>query len=116
MRSLIHPEPSRYGVKPYEAAQRLIEHGPNIILSEKHHGWLWRLLVVMRNPLVVLLSVLALISLSTGGPRAGASSPRGGRKSAHRGDNILITRKGCHKVGIAAGEIIPGKQGRNDVR
>jgi magnesium-transporting ATPase (P-type) len=31
--------------------------------QEKQHGWLWRLWVAVRNPLVILLTVLAIFSL-----------------------------------------------------
>ena len=40
--------------------------------SEKHRGWPWRLLTATRNPLVILLIVLATISFATGDARAGS--------------------------------------------
>ena len=40
-------------------------------LFEKHRGWPWRLLTAARNPLVILLVVLAGISFATGDARAG---------------------------------------------
>jgi Mg2+-importing ATPase len=38
---------------------------------KKHRGWLWRLLTATRNPLVILLIVLAIISFATGDAHAG---------------------------------------------
>ena len=58
------------GVSDAEAALRLRRDGPNTIAAERHTGWGWRLLRAARNPLVVLLSVLAIVSLSTGDARA----------------------------------------------
>ena len=54
-----------------EAAQRLAQVGPNVVVSENHRGWPWRLLTAARNPLVILLVVLAGISFATGDARAG---------------------------------------------
>ena len=59
------------GLTEVEAASRLREVGPNVVVSEKHRGWAWRLFTAVRNPLVVLLVVLAAVSFSTGDPRAG---------------------------------------------
>jgi magnesium-transporting ATPase (P-type) len=47
------------------AAERLEEVGPNEVSSEKHHNWATRLWHAVRNPLVILLTVLAVISFST---------------------------------------------------
>ncbi len=38
-----------WGLTEAEGATRLDEVGPNVVLSEKHHGWLWRLLPAARN-------------------------------------------------------------------
>ena len=57
---------SAAGLTEAEAAKRLEEVGPNVVVSEKHGGWLWRLLTAARNPLVVLLVVLASVSFATG--------------------------------------------------
>ena len=43
------------GLSEADAKRRLAEAGPNVIASEKHRGWLWRLLTATRNPLVILL-------------------------------------------------------------
>jgi Mg2+-importing ATPase len=55
------------GLSEEEAAERLEVFGPNEVGQEKHHGWLQRLYVAMRNPLVILLSVLAIITFATAG-------------------------------------------------
>jgi len=59
------------GLSKEVAASRLAEVGPNVVTTAKHRGWLWRLIVAIRNPLVILLSVLATISFATGDVRAG---------------------------------------------
>jgi Mg2+-importing ATPase len=53
------------GLSEDEAASRLAEIGPNVVAVSKHRGWPWRLLTAMRNPLVILLIVLAAISFAT---------------------------------------------------
>jgi len=55
------------GLSEEEAAERLEVFGPNEVAQEKHHGWLQRLYVAVRNPLVILLSVLAIITFATAG-------------------------------------------------
>lgn len=59
------------GLTDAEARVRLEESGPNVVVSEKHQGWIWRLLTAARNPLVILLVVLATISFATGDVGAG---------------------------------------------
>ncbi len=59
------------GLTQAEAESRLEEHGPNEVAQEVHHTWLFRLMVTLRNPLVILLSALATISFVTGDMRAG---------------------------------------------
>jgi Mg2+-importing ATPase len=63
------------GLTETEAAARLEKFGPNQVAEEKHHGWLQRLYLAVRNPLVILLSVLAIITFATAG---GASDIAGG--------------------------------------
>ena len=46
-------------------------HGLNEVAQEVKRGWLWRLMISLRNPLVVLLGALAAISFVTGDVRAG---------------------------------------------
>jgi Mg2+-importing ATPase len=48
-----------------EAAARLEQYGPNEVAQEKSHGWLMRLWVAVRNPLVILLAVIATITFAT---------------------------------------------------
>ena len=60
------------GLSEGEATSRLAEVGPNIVAASKHRGWPWRLLTATRNPLVILLGVLATISFATGDVRAGS--------------------------------------------
>lgn len=59
------------GLSEEAAANRLIEVGPNVVAANGHRGWPWRLLTATRNPLVILLIVLATISFATGDVRAG---------------------------------------------
>src|SRR5260370_26063713 len=58
------------GLTQTEAEERLVRHGLNVVAQEKEHGWMWRLLMATRNPLVILLTVLAAVSLATGDIRA----------------------------------------------
>ena len=60
------------GLSEEEAAKRLEQHGPNEVGREKHEGWLERLYLAARNPLVILLTVLAILSFATGDFRAGS--------------------------------------------
>src|SRR5450432_473483 len=53
------------GLSEDEASSRLAEVGPNVVAVSKHRGWPWRLLTATRNPLVILLIVLATISFAT---------------------------------------------------
>ena len=59
------------GLSEEKAASRLAEIGPNVVAVGKHRGWPWRLFTAARNPLVILLTVLATISFATGDVRAG---------------------------------------------
>ena len=62
---------SAAGLSEDEAAARLEGYGPNEVGHEEKEGWLHRLYVSARNPLVVLLTVLAILSYSTGDFAAG---------------------------------------------
>lgn len=53
------------GLTDEEAAERLEVFGPNEVGQEKKHGWLYRLWVAVRNPLVVLLAVIATVAFAT---------------------------------------------------
>jgi Mg2+-importing ATPase len=59
------------GLTQAEAEQRTRASGPNEVAQEKQRGWAIRLLLVIKNPLVVLLAVLSTISFVTGDARAG---------------------------------------------
>ena len=61
---------SARGLSQAEAERRLVTHGPNAVAQEKQRGWPWRLLKTICNPLVVLLTVLAVLSAATGDLRA----------------------------------------------
>jgi Mg2+-importing ATPase len=58
------------GLPQAEAERRLTIHGPNEIATEGPAGWPVRLLHTLKNPLVILLAVLAAVSLATGDVRA----------------------------------------------
>jgi Mg2+-importing ATPase len=58
------------GLTQAEAEQRLATYGPNEIDAYKPEGWYVRLFHALRNPLVILLAVLAAVSLATGDVRA----------------------------------------------
>jgi Mg2+-importing ATPase len=53
------------GLTEEEAAERLEVFGPNEVAQEKKHDWLWRLWVAVRNPLVILLMILAILTFAT---------------------------------------------------
>ena len=59
------------GLTQAEAEERARAEGPNEIAQEHKQGWLIRLLRMMRNPLVILLSTLSAVSFITGDARAG---------------------------------------------
>lgn len=60
------------GLAQSEAEVRRRTSGPNEISRDKDPGWLVRVLVICRNPLVLLLTTLSTISFLTGDARAGA--------------------------------------------
>ncbi len=59
------------GLTQAEAEARARAEGPNAIAQEHKQGWLIRLLRMMRNPLVILLSTLSAVSFISGDARAG---------------------------------------------
>ena len=59
------------GLSEVDVASRLADVGPNVVAASHHRGWPWRLLAAARNPLVILLTVLAVLSFATGDARAG---------------------------------------------
>jgi Mg2+-importing ATPase len=60
------------GLSEEEAKERLEKFGPNEVAKEKQQSWLYRLYIAARNPLVILLMVLATLSFATGDFRAGS--------------------------------------------
>jgi len=58
------------GLTQAEAEERSLKYGANEVSQEQHHGWLARLWTAVRNPLVILLSLLATVSALTGDLRA----------------------------------------------
>jgi Mg2+-importing ATPase len=60
------------GLSDEEAAERLEKYGPNEVAREKKQNWVQRLWLASRNPLVILLTVLAVLSFATGDYRAGS--------------------------------------------
>ena len=60
------------GLTQSEADSRARTVGPNEVAQERQRGWFISLLVILRNPLVILLAVLSSISFATGDPRAGS--------------------------------------------
>ena len=60
------------GLSMDEAAGRWADVGPNVVAASQHRGWPWRLLSAARNPLVILLVVLATISFATGDAASGS--------------------------------------------
>jgi len=63
---------TKAGLSEEEAERRLDQHGPNEIAEERARTWVHRLFTASRNPLVILLTVLATISYATGDLRAGS--------------------------------------------
>ena len=65
----LHTTPE--GLTQAEAEQRARTSGPNEVAQERRRGWFMRLLIILRNPLVILLAALSSISFATGDARAG---------------------------------------------
>jgi P-type Ca2+ transporter type 2C len=60
------------GLAQTEAEERARIAGPNEIAQERKQAWLVRLLKIIRNPLVILLTTLSTVSFLTGDARAGS--------------------------------------------
>ena len=60
------------GLTQAEAEERARTTGPNEIAQERKQGWPVRVLKIIRNPLVILLSTLSAVSFLTGDARAGS--------------------------------------------
>lgn len=67
--STLHTSPM--GLTQAEVEERQQSYGSNEAVTEVKRGWLWRLMVSLRNPLVILLTALAVISFATEDVRAG---------------------------------------------
>ena len=63
---------TKAGLSEEEAEKRLDQFGPNEVAAEKEHTWIHRLFTAARNPLVILLTVLATVSYATGDVRGGS--------------------------------------------
>src|SRR5450631_476272 len=61
---------SATGLSQEEAEQRLEKHGQNAVAQEEGHSWRNLLVMAVLNPLVILLSLLAILSAATGDLRA----------------------------------------------
>ena len=59
------------GLSKETVEERIDKYGFNEITHEKERGWLWRLLLAAKNPLVILLLVLASIAFLTEDIRSG---------------------------------------------
>ncbi|HEY3915436.1 MAG TPA: cation-transporting P-type ATPase, partial [Verrucomicrobiae bacterium] len=53
------------GLSETVAGERLEQYGPNEVSKEQDNAWSQRLWHSVRNPLVILLTVLAIITFST---------------------------------------------------
>ncbi len=60
------------GLTQDEASARLVAYGPNEVTQEGGGGWWIRFLAAIRNPLVILLTALAVVSAATGDIAAAA--------------------------------------------
>ncbi|MGO9841731.1 MAG: magnesium-translocating P-type ATPase [Candidatus Acidiferrales bacterium] len=60
------------GLTQAEAEERARKTGPNEVAQERKQGWPIRILKIIRNPLVILLTTLSAISYLTGDVRAGS--------------------------------------------
>ena len=60
------------GLTQAEAEQRERTAGPNEVAQERKQGWPVRVLKIIRNPLVILLTTLSAVSFLTGDARAGS--------------------------------------------
>ena len=58
-------ESGEAGLTSDEAAARLARHGTNAVGQERQRGWMWRLGVALRNPLVILLGVLSIVTFAS---------------------------------------------------
>src|SRR5438552_5197142 len=57
-------ETSAEGLSSEVAAERLEQYGLNEVAREKKQNWVQRLYLAARNPLVILLTILAIVSFA----------------------------------------------------
>jgi len=81
---------SANGLTEEEAAARLATYGPNAVAHEKQQSWLQRLYIAARNPLVILLTVLAIVSFTS----AGFEKESGDRASDLRTGVVILLMVG----------------------
>ena len=62
---------SLHGLTEADAEERARTTGPNEVAQERKQGWFIRILKIIRNPLVILLTTLSAVSFLTGDARAG---------------------------------------------
>src|SRR5450755_4753840 len=60
------------GLTESDADERARTSGPNEVAQERKQGWAVRILKIIRNPLVILLTTLSTVSFLTGDARAGS--------------------------------------------
>jgi Mg2+-importing ATPase len=63
---------SAAGLTQSQAEERARDSGPNEIAQERKQGWFIRVLKIIRNPLVILLTTLSTVSFLSGDARAGS--------------------------------------------
>ncbi|HXC25944.1 MAG TPA: magnesium-translocating P-type ATPase [Gemmatimonadaceae bacterium] len=63
-------ETSPRGISEVDAARRLARYGPNEVAAQRPPGWPRRLVRTCVNPLVILLTALAIVSLVSGDRQA----------------------------------------------
>jgi Mg2+-importing ATPase len=68
--ALLQCESAATGLTEDEAQLRLEKYGPNEVAAHRPESWGLRLYHALRNPLVILLATLAVVSLVTGDARA----------------------------------------------
>ena len=69
---------SAAGLTQSDAEERLAQYGLNEVAREKRHGWLWRLWIAARNPLVILLTMLRSSRIRRGTCRRDGDGGDGG--------------------------------------
>ena len=68
----VYKRQSLAGLTQAEAEEGARKTGPNEVAQERKQSWLVRVLRIIRNPLVILLTTLSAVSFLTGDARAGS--------------------------------------------